>query len=512
MMKLNLKIVYRLWIVAIVQLIFSLSASALEQFPADAKFYSSTQFSVSGNVDRTLHYQSNQGTQYVFNENANGVKLTGLTQGANNLFAANVSANKYSHEKQLLVSGTLDQIKSLKVDLADLAKEIQEVQESIQAAQVQEEKSKIIHEQRSPLEKQRDQVNTKIKRLEREVQAMDRKPVLSLFDLYRNRPIGEVLLHHNQTLYLLSTNKRSVRSESPVAKQSLSATNYVYANLAYVKAGARSATNGRSDALFILEVIRNTVTGYEFNGEKYRLMRIEDQSVRDLVSMAKVTPTTPSSFEFKGDVLTTVYQWNKSNGGAKSLLVEYKESGKKKNLIQVRTEAETQVYDPKTPSANIEKHIGVLAATKSGSLLELKKVQKTNDKVDGGWAFDYKKRLIKLGEEVLFVEKENYYGFEGLWYLAHWMSSQSIPSQKVFLINGLESISLTATLKANAVEITKAGKVLYRFTLDRASFVTKFEFVPMDQTLTLISKDTETTKKNRQKLNAFMQANGVIKL
>ena len=76
----------------------------------------------------------------------------------------------------------------------------------------------------------------------------------------------------------------------------------------------------------------------------------------------------------------------------------------------------------------------------------------------------------------------------------------------------MEPIALTATLKANALEITKAGKVLYRFTLDRANFITKFEFVPMGQTLNLISKDTETTKKNRQKLNAFMQANGVIRL
>lgn len=511
-MKLNLKMVHPLWIVGIVQALFSLSASATELFPTDTKFYSSTQFSVSGSVDRTLYYQSNKGTQYVFGETGNGIKLTGLTQGEKNLFAANVSSKNYSKEKQFLASGSLDQIKMLKAELGELSKEIKEVQASISAASSQEEKNKIIREELSPLKKDKDRVTTKINRLDREVKAMDRKPVLSLFELYRKRPTGEVLVLHNQTLYLVSANKRSVRSNSPVARDSLSATKYVYTNLSFIKPGSKSATSGHNEAFFIVEVIRNTVTSYEFNGAQYRLIRIEDQSVRELVSMAKITPTVPASFQFKGDVLTTIYQWKKSGGETKSLLVEYKESGKKKNLIQVRTEAETQVYDPKTPSGNVEIHIGVLAATKSGSLLELKKIQKTNDKVDGGWAFDYKKRLIKLGEEVLFVEKENYYGFEGLWYLAHWMSSQSISNQKIYLINGLEPIALTATLKANVVEITKAGKVLYRFTLDRVNFITRFEFVPLNQTLELVSKDTQTTKKNRQKLNAFMQANGVIRL
>jgi hypothetical protein len=179
----------------------------------------------------------------------------------------------------------------------------------------------------------------------------------------------------------------------------------------------------------------------------------------------------------------------------------------------VKVSAQTNVFDPKQSSTALEKHIGVLAVAKGQRLVELKKIQTINGKKDIGWDQDIRNGIIKLGPETIFVSKEDYYGYEGLWYLASWMSRNNIKLKRIFLINGTEPISLTAKLtKAGEVEISKAGNALYQFSVDSNGFVTNLFFTPSKQMLTLVSKETKTTKANKAKIKQYMQNNKIILL
>lgn len=512
-MKFHLTVIKTLLAITISLGLASFSTSALASFSTDVKSYTSTQLTTSGDADRDLYYGSKGSAQFVFTEKGSDINLTGRANNVENIFAVSqVPSNSYAREKRLLASESVVQVNGLLAQLGDINKSISAVQETLKTEPIQEKKSNIMREELAPLKAQKNSIESQISKLNTQIAMIENMSFLSILDLFKSRPVGQVLVLHQGHLYLLRSNIKAAHSKNPIASQSGRAKIYNYMIDASIKVGEKSAQGARNKALMKVELSEYTVLSFEFSGTVYSLLRIEDQSVRELVALAKKLPTVPTKFSFKDDVLTTTYQWNKSANEKLSLSVEYKESGKKKNLIQVKTTAETQLYDPKTLSGNIEKHIGILALTKSGSLLELKKVQKTSDKTDGGWVFDHKKRLIKLGSEVLFVEKENYYGFEGLWYLTYVMADRGIASQKIYLINGLEPIALTATLKSNKVEITKAGKVLYRFTLDSSKFITKFEFVPMNQSLELVSRDTRATIKNRQTLKAYMKNNGVIAL
>lgn len=512
-MKLRFSMASSILLLGLVQGSVVFSVHAKQSFPLGAQYYSSTQFNPSEQVERQLFYRSDKGNEYHFNQSPKGFELHSVSKGSHNIFSYIVPANNsFVEEKQLLVNGSIKSIKKLEGQLADTLEDIKSVKQKITAASSPEEKSEIAAEQLSPLSKKKSSLTSQIRRFETEVNVIIQQPVISLFDLFKTQPKGDVIVAHEQYLYLLRSVERRVTSKAEIIQGNRQARSYSYVNRSYLKFGKNSSNRGDNEPFFTLEKFQNTVTGFNYDQVQYTLTRIEDTKIRDLLAKIKSTPVEPNSFEFKGDVLTTRYQWKKSNSETKSLLVEYKHTGKKKNLIQVRTEGETQVYDPKTPSSNIVKHIGILAPTKSGALLEIKKVQKTNDKIDGSWAFDYKKRLLKLGEQILVVEKENYYGFEGLWYLAYWMVDNAIQSKTVYLINGLEPIALTAISKGDQVEFTIGGKVMYRFSFDNNKFVKKLEFVPGSQVLELISKDTTTTVRNRNKLISYMQKNGIIKL
>lgn len=512
-MRLRFSMAGSMLVLGLVQGFVSLSAHAQQAFPTNAAAYSSTEFKTSSQVKRKLYYRSEKGNEYHFSDNNGQLKLTAVSKNSDNIFADVSPTNKnYAQEKQLLASYSLEQITDLQADLKELEEDISSVQAKIKATESPEEKSKITLDKLSPLNQQKSALVSRINSLQSQVNSIKALPVISLFELFQKQPSGDVVILHEQSLYLLTSVVRRVNASAAIAQSSSQARAYTYVNRAYVKLGAKSASQGKNKPFFTVERIANTNSAFSYDGEQFTLTRIEDNKILELLSMIKSNPVEPASFEFKGDVLTTQYQWQKSKAESKSLLVEYKYSGKKKNLVQVKTEAETEVYDPKTPSATIVKHIGILAPTKSGALLELKKVQKTNNKTDGGWALDYKERVIKLGSEFIFLDQENYYGFEGLWYLSYWLKNNNVQTQKLYLINGLQPVFLTAQLQANRVEYSYGGKVMYRFTFDKANFITKFEFVPEGQELILTSKDTKATKKNRDKLTSYMKQNGIVKL
>lgn len=511
-MKLRFSLTRGMLVLGLIQALTSFTASAESAFPIRAEFYSSTDFKTASQVKRQLFYQSAQGSRYQFQDTNNKLKLIASSQNGTLFADLPAQGQAYAQEKQLLASTSLEQVEELKELIAELDEDIAAVQAKIQAATTPDVRAKLAADKLTPLNQQKKSVQSRLNSLNAQVRSIQSLPVLSLLDLFKKQRSGNVIVLKDQHLYLLTSVARRVNSAAVIAKNSSQAREYSYVTRSYVKLGAKSAKKGRNEAFFKVEKIANTNTAFTFDKQLYTLQRIQDKKVDSLLTMIKANPVEPTAFDFKGDVLTTSYQWKKSSSESKSLSVEYKYTGKKKNLIQVKTEAETEVYDPKTASANIVKHIGILAPTKSGALLELKKVQKTNNKNDGGWLFDYKKRLLKLGDQVLVIEKENYYGFEGLWYLAYWMNENNIRSESIYLINGLEPVALTANFTGKNVEFTLAGKVMYRFTFDSAKFVSKLEFVPEQQVLTLVSKDTTTTKKNRDKLVSYMKQNGIVKL
>ncbi|MGF1763193.1 hypothetical protein [Aliivibrio kagoshimensis] len=498
--------------IQLIAILLLCNGAANASFPTTSGAYTSTNFANTNKAPRTLYYASG-GTANVLTliDKGNRLSLSKGPKSITPLFSATVTSNKqYSNEKRKFASESANDLLSLKQDKKEFSNEVAELKLKVSKTKSNDDKADYLQEINA-LNSEIKKINAEIRRVEQGVATYKNLPILSLDELFSKQPNSRFFILQQGTLSLIVPNQQNTSLNTNITGAMQRGSQSIYTVKSSLKIGSTRVHSDGSTLLHV-EKVKDTVTEIRFAGKTYQLMRIEDEKVKAMSDMAKRFPTSPTSFSFKGETLTTSYVWNKSGGGAKKLLVEYKYTGKKKNLIQVKAQAETELFDPKTTSSNTEKHIGIMAKTKSGSLLELKKVQKVLDKVESSWVLDNKNRIIKLGEEILFVSKENYYGFEGLWYLAYWMKEGNLSSKKIFLINGTEPISLTATLKGSKVEITKAGKVLYRFTMDSKGFVTQFEFVPLNQSLQLVDKQTDTTRANSKKITTYMQQNGVAKL
>ena len=491
-------------------LLFNGAANAA--FPTTTSAYTSTNFANPSKASRTLYYASGSTVNVLtLVDKGNRLSLSRGPKSITPLFSATVGTTKqYSKEKRLFASESVNDLLPLKQDKKEFSNKVDELKLKAAKAKSSDDKAGYLQDINA-LNSEIKKINVEIRRIEQGVDKYNNLPILSLDELLSKQPSGRFFILQQGILSLIVPNRQSTSLNTNITSAMQRGSQSIYIIKASLKIGS-TRVNSDGSILLHVEKVKDTVTEIRFAGKTYQLMRIEDEKVKAMSDMAKRFPTSPIAFSFKGETLTTSYVWKKSGGGAKKLLVEYKYTGKKNNLIQVKVQAETELFDPKTTSSNTEKHIGIMAKTKSGSLLELKKVQKVLGKVESSWVLDNKNRIIKLGEEILFVSKENYYGFEGLWYLAYWMKQGNISSKKMFLINGTDPISLTATLKGSMVEITKAGKVLYRFTMDSKGFVTQFEFVPMNQSLQLVDKQTDTTRANSKKLATYMKQNGVAKL
>ncbi|WP_036180978.1 hypothetical protein [Marinomonas sp. MED121] len=374
------------------------------------------------------------------------------------------------------------------------------------------QKLKAIHSDLADLRQEKNKIENAISAIERRQQRLSSLAVLNFAEVINKRPKNPFFLMDNNYLYFVDPQQSRVSYQDAISGQNISAiaTNY------YLETGINVSSPERLEAfdtsILTLVSYQDTLLKIEYEDNLVSLTRLEDSHLTRFEKMLSATVLQPKKLEFKGESLITQYLWANQNE-RKTLEFAYKETGKRKNLIQVKASAQSSVFDPKQSSSALEKHIGVLAVAKGKRLVELKKVQTINGKKDIGWDQDIRNGIIKLGDETIFVSKEDYYGYEGLWYLASWMSLNGINQKKVFLINGTEPISLTATLTtAGEVVISKAGNTLYQFKLDEGGFVTQLYFAPSKQTLILINKDTETTKSNKAKVKNHMRTNKIVLL
>lgn len=370
---------------------------------------------------------------------------------------------------------------SIEKDLSDLAQQQRNVKKAIQAVK----------------RRQARRVSLKVYDIS-EVFAQSRKKDFFLVD--------------DNAMYLVKPQTSRISYDDRLSGRTLSVTQITYKLVSKVAFNLPGVFKKMDSQVLKAAYYQETMMRFSYHNQTAVLSHLQDAGLLQFAQLLQTTPLEPKRLSFKGETLKTQYMWSNS-GKQKTLEVAYKETGKRKNLIQVKASAQSNVFDPKQSSTALEKHIGVLAVAKGERLVELKKIQTINGKKDIGWDQDIRNGIIKLADETIFVSKEDYYGYEGLWYLASWMSTNNIQMKKIFLINGTEPISLTAKLvRVGELVISKAGNVLYQFSVDSNGFVTRLYFAPAKQTLVLISKDTKTTQSNKAKVKQYMKANKIVLL
>jgi len=489
---------------------YSLKNQGLSQ---DLKDYSSFNYQHLGQSDRRLSYQlDGGGSALSMLEKSAGYQMLSGLKAFQPLFNEMHKKQDYQKFKQAFIDQ--DEIEKQ----ADYNQEKQRLDNEISQLSVKLKKEKEVSKKQAinsdleALYQQQRNIRKAIKASKRKNTRLVSLPTYDLNEIFNTAKNKAFFLVDAKSLYYVTPEVSKHTYHDLISQQTLSVKQYSYLLESKVDFNQPQSVRRIDKSLLITRYYQDTLLAFSFGSKTARLSHLKDDKLVQFSTLLKNTVLEPKRLAFKGETLTTKYVWADA-GKQKILEVSYKETGKRKNLIQVKASAQTNVFDPKQRSTAIEKHIGVLAVTKSARLLELKKIQTINGKKDIGWDQDVRNGIIKLADETLFVNKEDYYGYEGLWYLASWMSTNGINEKKIFLINGTQPISLTARLSnTGQVEISKAGNTLYQFTLDPHGFVTRLYFSPSKQTLNLISKETKTTKSNKTKVKQYMKTNKIVLL
>ncbi|KJZ13763.1 hypothetical protein TW85_11205 [Marinomonas sp. S3726] len=476
--------------------------------------YSSINYQVRNSAQRQLTYAKpgTQTTILTLLESKNSLQLKQGIKAFQPLFQSVQKQQNYQNLKKAFIdqNGVERQ--------ADLTNELNELDQEVSALSTQVNNEKDVNK-KAKLNSELGKLKQEQRNLEKAIKGIKRKqnsltslPVYDLSQVFAHAYKKNFFLVDSESLYLVNVKVTRARYQDSLSGKSLSVNELDYRIDSQITLASPNKFSRQDRSVLKLTYHQDTLMHFSYRQQEGVLSHLEDAALSEFARLLKSTPLEPKELSFKGETLTNLYLWSNADQ-EKTLEVSYKETGKRKNLIQVKVSAQTNVFDPKQSSTALEKHIGVLAVAKGQRLVELKKIQTINGKKDIGWDQDIRNGIIKLGPETIFVSKEDYYGYEGLWYLASWMSRNNIKLKRIFLINGTEPISLTAKLtKAGEVEISKAGNALYQFSVDSNGFVTNLFFTPSKQMLTLVSKETKSTKANKAKIKQYMQNNKIILL
>jgi len=475
--------------------------------------YTSVQYKLQNTQSRQLSFAGKGGgaAQLVISQRGNQWQLERSSPTFRALFQPVQQKGNFGQIKgQFFHQDGQNEIDALNEDVAELTTALQTLQQEISVETDADDKMEQMDEL-ATISSEKNRLQRQVTTLVNRKVQLSTYPVYDLSQVFTHQYQGDFFLVEGDMLLLVNTAIRKLSYRDPLSKQIVMATELRYDVVAEANVKTNKISHNKPKNKLTLIRYQDTLLALNYAKQQLLLTRLEDAGLTAFARMIATLPLEPSKFEVKGEQLKTQYVWSEK-GNHKTLDVFYKETGKRKNLIQVTASAETNVFDPKVQSKALEKHIGVLLV-KGERLIEVKKVQTINGKKDTTWSQDIRSGIIQLGAEKIFVSKAEYYGYEGLWYLASWMSTNSITEKKIFLINGTEPISLTATLtNAGLVDITKSGKSLYQFSVDKNGFVTRLYFSPLEQELRLISKETTTTKANRVKVARYMELNRVVLL
>jgi flagellar biosynthesis/type III secretory pathway chaperone len=262
--------------------------------------------------------------------------------------------------------------------------------------------------------------------------------------------------------------------------------------------------------------LMNNLIAVEFLGKgEQRIKKVTDERLQEFMKQKASLVTELTNMDMSKEKLYFTFS-NMRQGTHRSLNVTYEMA--KKN-IKVVTKSPVSLFDPENKSSATEENVGFLRSVK-GDLYELKKVQIVNGAVDVNWVNLPNKRAVKVdyitngqkdSNAIGKSQGQQFYGIEGVLYLASWMHQNKIDKKVFSFINGAFPVDMTMLKTGNGrYELQKKGNVIYRFTVDRYSIVTNIHDPGYSSDIVLESKESDTTIKNKRYLNGLQKKYGIV--
>ncbi len=245
------------------------------------------------------------------------------------------------------------------------------------------------------------------------------------------------------------------------------------------------------------------------------ILKVKDAKLQEFLDEKASRVVTVDKFDFQKDKLYLSFI-NNTSSSSKRLNITYEM--KKKNIKTV-LKSPLSLFDPESKSSQIEQNVAILRNYKNQELYEIKKVQLIDGKSDVSWLNHPKKKVVVVeymtsgvkDKSVLSKSKgQQFYGIEGLFYLASWMDANSIKSKVFTYING--SLPFDATMKLTKphhYEMQKGEQTIFSFTINKDGFVQKMQYPSYDMVLNLETIENDTTLENKDFLKNFKQQNNI---
>ncbi len=262
--------------------------------------------------------------------------------------------------------------------------------------------------------------------------------------------------------------------------------------------------------------LANNLIAVELMGRNvHRIKRVTGPALDDYNREAQARETVLKNMDMSKDKLFFAYE-SMYKGNLRNLKVTYEMA--KKN-IKVVTSSPISLFDPANKSSALEENVGFMRSVK-GDLYELKKVQIIDGTVDVNWVNLPNKQAVKVdyisngqkdSSAIAKSPKQQFYGIEGVIYLASWMKQNKVDKKIFSFINGSMPTDMTMLkTSANRYEMQKKGNTIYSFDVDGYSIVTKITDPAYDNVITLKSKDSTTTRKNKEYLSNLRHRSGIV--
>jgi len=498
----------------------------LSPFIASAGTFSASDLSLKGSSgSKTFKYRGSSGAlDLVWNGNTIAVKK--LARGSEFLTSGQKPrtwGNELKQDKLKFADDILKDIEQVNGSLNKSMDEKNRIATKLNTVRMNQKPGEDASGDVEGLNSELKEINREISELKSRVHSLEyQRKKLGELDVYNTlaaisiRPSGSFFIKTTKGLYLSEGVTSADKLTNPLTGAQVYGKSWTAKSSNVLRSGS-ARPESHSNKLINLEVIDRGVTAISLNsGEQYDLKRIYNGNVQKYEQLERQHPVVVSKFAFKNDKLFLKYA-QKKKSGSDVLNIDMKYTGKKKNLIQVFTKSPIRIVDPENKSGATTSHIGILGAGKK-RLVQLKKQERVQGRIDSEWVHKYKKGLIKLGSTLHSVEGVDYYGWESLWYMASWMHITRASNKKINLITG-QSVNGFSVKRTNdskyggsKVVISRAGASVYEFSTDNKGFVRQYRFVPYEQTLQVQAIETTTTRNNKRLLSEFANKHGLIEI